>query len=197
MNQVEMSLNKKLGIVKYVPTTKTIQEKFSGGKGLRLKVPFGEEQQENAKLLFQGAFKYYRNHAAHQDQGITKKIALRIMVIASELLDLLDVCYLSIDEIGGIEEIKAVLHIKDDERLQKLLSFIDGYHIPDDAFDGFFEGLALMGFGDEEYDKLFELDLIYYEFGPYIPGEGEVYPPDEIGFFGLTDLGKEVIEVLS
>jgi hypothetical protein len=197
MKQVELNLNKKLGIVRYVPTTKTIWEKFSDGKGLRLKVPFGEEQQDNAKLLFQGAFKYYRNHAAHQDQSITKKTALRIMVIASELLDLLDVCYLNIDEIGGIEEIKAVLRIKDDERLQKLLSFVDGYSIPDDASDGFFEGLALMGFGNEEYDKLFELNLIYYEFAPYTPHEGEDYPSDEIGFFGLTDLGKEVVKALN
>lgn len=197
MKQVELNLNKKLGVVKFTPATKTIWDKFSNEKGVKLRVPFGEEQQENAKLLFQGAFKYYRNHAAHQDQSITRKIALRIMLIASELLDLLDVCYLSVDEIGGIEEIKAVLGIKDDERLRELLLFINGYSIPDDACDGFFEGLALMGFGNEEYDKLFELNLIYYEFGPYVSYEGEDYPPDEIGVFGLTDLGKEVVEALS
>ena len=197
MKQVELNLNKKLGIVKFTSTAKTIWDKFSDGKGLRLKVPFGEKQQANAKLLFQGAFKYYRNHAAHQDQNITKKIALRIMLIASELLDLLDVCYLSIDEIGGIEEVKAVLGIKNNESLQKLLSLVDGYCIPDDTWDGFFEDLALMGFGNDEYHKLFELNIVDYEYGPYVPDEGEDNPPEEIGFFGLTDLGKEVAEVLS
>jgi len=50
-----------------------VGDKFSKGKGIRLKVPFGEEQQENAKLLFQGAFKYYRNYSAHQDTNITKE----------------------------------------------------------------------------------------------------------------------------
>ena len=61
MKQVELNLNKKLGIVKFTPATKTIRDKFMDGKGVRLKVPFSEEQQDNANLLFQGAFKYYRN----------------------------------------------------------------------------------------------------------------------------------------
>jgi hypothetical protein len=52
MNQVELNLNKKLAIVRFTPATKTILDKFSDGKGFRLKVPFGEEQQANAKLLF-------------------------------------------------------------------------------------------------------------------------------------------------
>ena len=52
MKQVELNLNKKLGIISYKPAAKIICDKFSKGKGIRLKVPFGEEQQENAKLFF-------------------------------------------------------------------------------------------------------------------------------------------------
>ena len=196
MKQVELNLKKKLGIVDYEPTTKTIWDKFSKGKGIRLKVPFGEEQQENAKLLFQGAFKYYRNYSAHQDTNITKETALRIMLIASELLDLLDACYLSIGELGGIEEIKRVLEIKDDEKLEELLTFIDGQWIADDDCDGFFEDLYKKGFGTDHYDKLFELNLVSYELGPYESSEDEHYPAEEIGFFGLTALGKEVVEAI-
>ena len=59
MKQVEISINRKLCVDKFSPISKTIWEKFSSGKGVRLKVPFGEEQQDNAKILFQGAFKYY------------------------------------------------------------------------------------------------------------------------------------------
>ena len=118
------------------------------------------------------------------------------MLVASELLDLLDACYLSIDELGGIEEIKKVLEIENDERLEELLTFIDGNWIADDTCDGFFEGLYKKGFGNDQYDKLFELNLICYEFGPYEPEEDEPYPPEEIGFFGLTALGKEVAEVI-
>ncbi|MCX6340701.1 MAG: hypothetical protein NTX71_12415 [Candidatus Aureabacteria bacterium] len=196
MKQVELNLNKKLGIVGYEPTTKTIWDKFSQRKGICLKVPFGEEQQENAKLLFQGAFKYYRNYSAHQDTNIVKETSLRIMLIASELLDLLDVCYLSIDELGGIEEIKRVLEIKNDERLEELLTFIDGQWIADDSCDGFFEDLYKKGFGTDHYDKLFELNLVSYQWGPCESSENELDPPEEIGFFGLTALGNEVVETI-
>jgi hypothetical protein len=103
---------------------------------------------------------------------------------------------LSIDELGGIEEIKRVLEIKDDERLEELLTFIDGQWIADDAYDGFFEDLYKKGFGTDHYDKLFELNLVSYESGPYEPSKDELYPPEEIGFFGLTALGKEVVEAI-
>lgn len=194
MKQVELNLKKKLGIIGYEPTTNIISDKFSKGKGIRLKVPFGEEQQENAKLLLLAAFKYYRNYSAHQDKNITKETALRIMLIASELLDLLDECHLNIEELGGIEEIKRVLQIKDNETLEELLTFIDGQWVADDACDGFFEGLHEKGFGNDQYDRLFELNLICYEFGPYEPTKDESHPPEEIGFFRLTALGKEVVE---
>jgi len=196
MKQVELNLNKKLGIIGYQPATKTILDKFSKGKGIRLKVPFGEEQQENAKLLFQGAFKYYRNYSAHQDRNITRESAFRIMLIATELLNLLDACYLNIDELGGIEEIKKVLEIETDERLEELLTFIDGQWIHDDVCDGFFEDLYNKNFSDYQYNKLFELNMICYESGPYEPEEDEPEPPEEIGFFKLTSLGKEVVEAI-
>ena len=193
MKQVELCLNKKLGIVEYEPTTKTIQEKFTKGKGIRLKVPFGEDQQENAKLLFLGAFKYYRNHTAHQDTNLTRIAALRIMIVASELLDLVDASYLNIEEVGGIEEIKRVLNIKDNDKLEELLTFIDGQWIADDACDGFFEDLYEKGYGDDHYDKLFELNLISYEFGSVEPIADDPFSPTDIGFFRLTELGKEVV----
>lgn len=194
MKQVELNLNKKLSIVDYVPATKTINDKFSDGIGIRLKVPFGEEQQENAKLLFSGAFKYFRNYTAHQDANITKYTALRIMMIASELLDLLDICYLSLEEIGGLEEIKRVIEIKDDKAIEELLTFVDGQWIADDVCDGFFEDLARKGFGQDHYDKLFELNLMYYGFGACENVDDDPFCPEEIGFFRLTDLGKEVVD---
>jgi hypothetical protein len=194
MKQVELNLNKKMAIADYAPATKIVKEKFSAGKGIRMKVPFGEKQQENAKLLFEGTFKYYRNHVAHQDANITKQTALRIMLIASELLDLLDVCYLSLEEIGGIEEIKRVMEITDDETLEELLMFVDGQWIADDVCDGFFEDLARKGFGHDHYDKLFELNLVYYEFGPCESMDDDPFTPEEIGYFRLTELGKEVVD---
>lgn len=195
MKQVEMNLNKKVGIAGYKPAAKTITEMFSDGKGVRLKVPFGEKEQENAKWLFYGAFKYYRNYSAHDGANITKANALRIMMIASELLDLLDVCYLNLDELGGLEEIRRILRVKDDAQLQELLTYLAGQWVPDDAFDGVFEGLYKRGFDDYQFEKVCELGLLYYESKPYEPvDENDILEWSEIGFYRLSDLGKEVIE---
>lgn len=196
MKQVEISLNKKLGIDSYMPISKTIREKFSKGKGVRLKVPFGDEQQESAKLLFQGAFKYYRNHAAHQDKNISNITAFRVMFIASELLDLLDVCRLNIEEIGGIEELKKILQLEDNAKFLELLTLIDGQWIIDNGCDGFFEDLYKSGFNEYQYQNLFKLDLVSYECGPCESLEKDCNEPEEICFFRLTELGKEAVAIL-
>ena len=62
--------------------------------------------------------------------------------------------------------------------------------------DGFFEDLAKRGFTVDQYEKLFELNIVCYEEKPYKPDEGELYPPERIGFFELTDIGKEIIETI-
>ena len=194
MKQVEINFNKKCGLKSFTPIVKTIKKIFKLGKGVRLKVPFGEEEQEYAQELFKGAFKYYRNYTAHQQDNITMDIALRVMFIASELLDLLDACSLNLEELGDIKEIKNVLGIDDNNRLEELLSFVDGSWIADDVCDGFFEDLAMRGFTDDQYEKLFELNIVCYEEKPYKPDESELEPPERIGFFELTDIGKELLK---
>lgn len=194
MKQVELYLNEKCGIVNYIPATQTIKKMFSSGKGVRLKVPLGEAQQENAKILFDGAFKYYRNYTAHHQDNITKEIALRVMLIASELLDLLGACSLNLEELGGIEEIKNILKIKNNQKIEKLLNFVDGQQIIDDTYDGFFEDFSKNGFTDDQYNLLFELNLSYYEELPY--EEDALYPPISIGYFRLTDIGRELLQAI-
>lgn len=143
MKQVEIVMNEKCGINGFIPAGKTIDKIFSSGRGIRLNVPLGEKQKEDAKILFKGAFKYYRNYTAHQQENITKHIALRVMFIASELLDFLGACYLNLKELGGFEEVKNVLEIQDDQRLEELLCLMDNYCFPEDTCDGFFEDLVL------------------------------------------------------
>lgn len=193
MKQVELNLKKKLGIVDYIPAGKIIDERFSNSKGVCLKVPFGQDQQDNARLLFRGAFKYYRNYVAHEDANITKLMALRVMIIASELLDLLDACYLSLEEIGGLEEIKRIMEIRDNSAMEELLMFVEGQWIADDVCDGFFEDLARRGFGQNQYHKLFELNLMTYESDPCRNVDDDPLSLEEVGFFRLTDLGKDIV----
>ena len=126
MKQVEINFNKKCGLKSFIPIVKTIEKIFKPGKGVRLKVPFGEKEQKFAQEFFKGAFVYYRNYTAHQQDNITMDIALRVMFIASELLDLLDACSLNLEELGGIKEIKNVLGIDDNNRLVSCQVSIDG-----------------------------------------------------------------------
>ncbi len=142
MKQVEINLNKKVGINRFALAATTIKTMFSSGKGVRLRVPLGKNQQKNAKVLFKGAFKYYRNYTAHNQEHIDDKIALRVMVLASELLDLLDCCTLDLEELGGVDEIINIFQIQNKNRLNQLLTFIDGQYIIEDISDGLFEDLA-------------------------------------------------------
>ena len=72
MIQVELALKEQSGEKKKfgVNLTKSL---FGVGRGIKLRVPFGEELQEKAELLFCGAFSYYRNYAAHDGSKIDKE----------------------------------------------------------------------------------------------------------------------------
>ncbi len=196
MKQVEVVINQKCGIDDFSPAGRTIDRIFSSGRGIRLRIPFGDKQAENAKILFKGAFKYYRNYTAHQQENITKQISLRVMCIASELLDFLGACYLNLEELGGLEEIKNVLDIQDNQKLKELLCLMDNYWFPEDICDGFFEDLANGGFSDEQYHKLFELDLVYCEEIPCEnpPHDIDPDPPLYLTYFRLTDIGKQLLK---
>jgi hypothetical protein len=77
----------------------------TGGKerSVKLRIPLGEDLQAQAEAFFQGVFSYYRNYTAHDGSRVDKRISLRIMIIASELLDLIDASALSFSDIGGVD----------------------------------------------------------------------------------------------
>lgn len=197
MKQVEINLNIKGGVNGFEPAVKTIDKMFSSGKGIRLRVPLGENQKENAKKLFEGAFKYYRNYTAHNQEHINDKIAFRVMIIASELLDLLDCCTLDLEELGGVEEIINIFQIQNAKRLYQLLAFIDEQYILEDISDGFFEDLASNGFSYDQYEKLFELNLVFCEELPCQEMESNIINsihPGYLTYFKLTEMGHELLQ---
>ena len=198
MKQVEINLNKKVGINRFAFAVTTINKMFSSGKGVLLRVPLGKNQQENAKLLFKGAFQYYRNYTAHNQEHIDDKIALRVMVLASELLDLLDCCTLDLEELGGVDEIINIFQIQNKNRLNQLLTFIDGQYIIEDISDGLFEDLASNGFSYEQYEKLFELNLVFCE-ESHNQEKGSncgLSHPEYFTYFKfkLTEMGHELLQ---
>lgn len=196
MIQVELALKEKSGEkLKYgVPF---IKELFGKGKGIKLHVPFGDELQEKAESLFQGAFSYYRNYAAHDGSKIDKSASVRIMIIATELLDLLGASSLSFADVGGIEGLIKVGIFPDKDSISKLLTFLNGNWIPDDIFDGLYEDLFEKGFSEEQLFAVLDLGLAEYKTETYIPTFNEIKSntvlADEISWFELTNLGKELV----
>jgi len=196
MMQVELALKEKSGINdKY--GVNLISSLFGKQKGLKLRIPFGEDLQKHAHIWFKGAFAYLRNYAAHDGSKINRDSSLRIMVIASELLELIGASVKSFADIGGIKGLIQANLFKDKKSIIKLLKILDGYHLPDHVCDGFYEELANNGFGEDEVVALIEVGLIEYKSQKYIPSEGNIEDtfdiPDEIGWFELTQMGKKII----
>ena len=139
---------------------------------IKLKVPLGEDLQSDAEILFTGAFKYYRNYCAHDGSKVDAVIGLRIIVLASELLDLIGASELSYEDIGGIDDIVKTGAFKDKVTLHSLLDFLDGYTLPDEVSDGFYDDLYERGFDDSQLRAVLEFGLIIYRMEDYLP------PPD-------------------
>ena len=170
---------------------------FGKGKGMKLRVPLGDDLQPQAKILFEGAFAYYRNYAAHDGTKIDQDICLRIMVLASELLDLIGASSLSFADVGGIEGLVKAGAFKDEEELLSLLEFLDGRCLPDEDVVGFHEDLYKRGFRDSQLEAVIQLDLVQYRVKDYVPSTYELSHnlsyPDTMAWFERTDLGKSAV----
>jgi uncharacterized protein (TIGR02391 family) len=199
MIQVEKALKEKAGeggdIKGY--GVRLVTNLLGKGKGIKLRVPLGEDLQKQAKALFEGAFVYYRNYAAHDGAKIDQRICLRIMVLASELLDLIGASSLSFADVGGIEGLVKAGAFRDKETLLSLLEFLDGHYLPGEDGPGFYEDLYERGFYDSQLDAVIELDLVQYQVEDYVPSTYELLYdsyPDTMGWFELTDLGKKAVK---
>ena len=195
MVQVELALKEK-GIVKDGRFGKTlIDSLFSVGgkhKTVKLRVPLGDDLQEQAKNYFSSVFAYYRNHLAHDGSKVDQNSALRILVIASELLDLIDASALSYVDLGGIEGLLKSGVFESECQLLGVLKVCDGYALLGYDADGLREEIfETYGAWDEHLDAVLELDLVRCI-------DTEFYHPDyggeRGGWLELTDLGKQFIQ---
>jgi len=176
-----------------------------GGKenSVKLRVPLGEDLQLQAEEFFRGVFSYYRNYTAHDGSKIDNRISLRIMIIASELLDLIDASSLSFSDIGGVDGLLAKGIFQDKEQLLNLLTSLGGY-FPDGDIDGLREELfGKYGILEHNLEAVLELDLARYYEVDYVPDEEEMRsvwinnsPPQTLGHFELTELGEQFVSEL-
>ena len=138
---------------------------------------------------------YYRNYLAHKEGNkVDKIICTRILIITSELLDLINASSISYTEIGGIEGLIRQGIFENKLQLSNLLSFLSSQVFPHEAFDGMFENLIREDYTKTQYEAVFDLGLVEYHSeirDRSHPGEPEDW--DGFGWIELTPLGRKVI----
>ncbi len=195
MMQAELALKEK-SEVKDKFGVNLVTHLFGENKGIKLRVPFGDEMQKQAETLFRGAFAYYRNYCAHGGSQVDSRTSLRVMVLASELLDLVGASQLSFADIGGIEGLIRAHVFSSAKSVSKLLGIVDGVNLPDDQPDWLDDRLMDEGYTLSQVQALIDIGLIEYVSQDFIvPVDLKDYRdtlPDTIGWFKLTKLGEEI-----
>jgi uncharacterized protein (TIGR02391 family) len=201
MKQVEMALREKGIAPKNRFGDDLIKWVLGNGEHITLSVPLGNDLQEKARNLFKGAFGYYRNYAAHDGTKIDKTIGFRIMILASELLDLVAASSRSFEGIGGINGIIKAEIFKD---AQQFIDFLD-FHLKQQLIGADYSDYELefnaRGFNEIQREAVNNFGfLTYTEQEPYFDEEAGCDIP-EIGWFELSDEGlivyKELEKILS
>jgi hypothetical protein len=196
MTCVECALRETSGI-RGPSAARLIDELLGSDEGLKLRVPFGEELQNDAWKLFRGAFAYYRNFSSHNDSQFDRVTSLRVLILASELLALIGASKISFEEIGGADGLIRRGVFASHANLEDLLAFLDDYTIIDETVDGFYEELHEHGYGDEQLQALFDLGLVRYSHQDVIPSLPDFvedsHPVESIGQFELTPLGRHIL----
>jgi hypothetical protein len=193
--QVEKALKEKGEIGNKLYGVQLINSLFKCKGEVLLKVPLGEELQEKAREYFNGVFSYYRNYVAHDGALINDKIALRILVLSSELLELIESSELTLDDCGGINGIVRIGDFGSDKKLHTLLSLLDGYSMPESTYDGLFEMLAINGYEDESLEQAIRLGLLEMHSGQAeMPISSRYQEYENYEWFKLTQLGKEIMQ---
>jgi uncharacterized protein (TIGR02391 family) len=190
MTQVEIALKEKCLAPKDKKRfgRRLIKEAF-GGKSPILFIPLSDDLQEEAGNFFDSCFEYYRNYAHHDGSNFDQENTLRLLIIASELLDLIGSSKRSFIGIGGVEGLVKTKLFDSPEEVKTFLQFIDGQTIVDDVVDGFYEDMYGRGFDDEQLKIVFELGLVEGT-SESVADELEMV---DIYSFILTDMGKAVL----
>ncbi len=200
MKQVEIALRDK-GLAPHDKFgEQLIKWVLGGGDNIRVVVPFGKELQDQARLLFRGAFSYYRNYSAHDGAKIDRKSSIRIMILASELLDLLNASRRSLESLGGVEALINLKVFKDKDDLISFLQLLNGIKVYDEVGEISVE-LGENGYSSKQYEFALELGLCEY-IGEYIRPPSSL---DElisssnqpVGYTQLTDQGQILLNYLA
>jgi hypothetical protein len=194
MKQVELTLKEKCGTDKKLFGRNLVEAVFGSKDDIKLIIPLADDLQEDALELFKGAFRYYRNYTAHEDSKINNVSCIRIMVLASELLDLIGASPISFTEIGGVKGLIKHGIFAEESQITDLLSFLSSQSCPYECFDGLFEDLYERGYTDHQYQSVLDLGLIEYKCKTMdYSFPGKPVDLDTFGWFELTPMGHMVL----
>lgn len=208
MVQVELALKEK-GLVDDhvhygVNLIKSLFDSNGKQQNIKLRIPLEENLQKHASNYFQSVFSYYRNYVAHDGRKIDDRICVRIMILASELLEMIDASSLSYSDLGGVDGLLRANVFQNKDQILQLFLRLDENYFPDGAIDGFVEEMSEeFGIGYDQIHAAIDLDLIRYQETEYVPDKverdavwREITPPDTMGWFEITALGNKVIQEL-
>ena len=103
----------------------------------------------------------------------------------------------SLTGVGGVNGVITKYEFDKKERLAELLELLSHQTFPWETFDGMFEDLFNEGFSDEQYNIVFELDLVEYKSKIMNHSMSDDDPDwDDFGWLELTDLGKKSLKEL-
>ena len=197
MKQVEMALREKGIAPKDRFGDKLVNWVLGSGEHITLSLPLGNELQEKARTLFKGAFGYYRNYAAHDGTRIDKKISFRIMVLASELLDLISASNRSFEGIGGIDGIIKVGIFKNAQEFKDFLDFHLGQQLIEADYSDYEFEFEAKGFNEIQREAMYDFGfLLYDEQETAIDENAGIFESTLVGEFELNDEGAKVWEEL-
>jgi len=197
IKQAELAFKEKAGIEdeEKLFGARLYEKILGSGKSIKLRVPLGDDLQKEAKEVFKSMSSYYRNYLAHKEGNkVDKIICTRILIIASELLDLINASPISYTEIGGVKGLIKQGIFKNESQLSNLLSFLSSQVFPHEAFDGMFEDLIREDYTKTQYEAVFDLGLIEYH--SEIKDHSHPGEPEDWGDFGwieLTPQGRKIL----
>jgi hypothetical protein len=110
------------------------------------------------------------------------------MIIASELLDMLDASNITLEDVGGVKGLMNSGVFSSQDELKSLLERIDGCWFPAGDVGSVLEELAEDNYGELQFQALFDLDLVDYK-ESVVDGD----PLDVVGVISLTRLGEETL----
>ncbi len=188
MQQVEAALREKGVAQPKAFGARLVQQTFGKKGSFILTIPFDDSLRDHAKRLFESAFSYYRNYLAHDGAGTDKTVCFRVMVLASELLDMLAASKRSLSKLGGVDGLVRHGFFDSPEAVIRCLGFLDGNWFLDDIVDGYFEDMARAAVTEEQIELSFDFGLVEAELSPANEADGGL-----ITTFALTELGRRVL----